>query len=267
MSERIFERAVRDWLDEGSDRTPRHAIDAVLLAVKTTPQQRVPWIPRRFTTMPTYLRLAAGIAIVAVLGVGAVTFIGPGPDVGGRPTPLPTSSPPPTAAPAPSPVPTTYVPGALTQTFTSDRHGFSLSYPEGWVAQEATEPWTEGDPPVASDPSGDKLLDGAALRDHLFLTVVSRPLDGASLDAWLTGYLDGCTSRKGGTIAGADRVLRFECVADGTDLALASSGGRGYVFHLRASGDDIELQALDTAALLDAILATVQLLPEDAVDE
>ena len=32
----LFERAVRDWLEDGSDRTPRPAIDAVLLAVKTT---------------------------------------------------------------------------------------------------------------------------------------------------------------------------------------------------------------------------------------
>ena len=31
----------------------------------------------------------------------------------------------------------------LTQSFTSPLHGISLSYPEGWTAQAATEPWTE----------------------------------------------------------------------------------------------------------------------------
>ena len=36
--DRAFERAVDDWLEDGSDRTPRPAVDAVLLAIKTTPQ-------------------------------------------------------------------------------------------------------------------------------------------------------------------------------------------------------------------------------------
>ncbi len=78
MSDQLFDHAVRDWLDDGSDRTPPAAIDAVLLAVKTTQQERDLRIPRRFTQMPTYMRLAAGIAIVAVLGVGALTYIAAG---------------------------------------------------------------------------------------------------------------------------------------------------------------------------------------------
>jgi hypothetical protein len=47
MSDQLFERAVRDWLDDGSDKTPPTAIEAVLLAAKTTPQERVLGIPRR----------------------------------------------------------------------------------------------------------------------------------------------------------------------------------------------------------------------------
>ena len=90
---------MRDWLDDGSDRTPPAAIDAVLLAVKTTRQERDLRIPRRFTKMPTYMRLAAGIAIVAVLGVGVVAYLNGGPNTAGPPTPAPT-----TAAPTLSPL-------------------------------------------------------------------------------------------------------------------------------------------------------------------
>ena len=82
MSDQLFERAVRDWLEDGSDRTPRPAIDAVLLAVKTTRQERDLRIPRRFTQMPTYMRLAAGIAIVAVVGVGVLAYFNGGPNIG-----------------------------------------------------------------------------------------------------------------------------------------------------------------------------------------
>ena len=91
MSDQLFERAVRDWLEDGSDRTPSPAIDAVLLAVKTTRQERDLRISRRFTQMPTYMRLAAAIAIVAVVGVGALAYFNRGPNMGGPPTPAPTT--------------------------------------------------------------------------------------------------------------------------------------------------------------------------------
>jgi hypothetical protein len=93
MSDRLFDRAVRDWLDDGSDRTPPAAIDAVLFAVKTTRQERDLRIPRRFTEMPTYMRLAAGIAIVAVLGVGVLAYLNRGPNTGGPPTESATTQP------------------------------------------------------------------------------------------------------------------------------------------------------------------------------
>jgi hypothetical protein len=98
VSDQLFERAVRDWLEDGSDRTPGPAIDAVLLAVKTTRQERDLRIPRRFNQMPTYMRLAAGIAIVAIVGVGALAYFSGGPNKGGPPTSAPTTE----ATPAPT---------------------------------------------------------------------------------------------------------------------------------------------------------------------
>jgi hypothetical protein len=103
MSDRPFERAVQEWLEGGSDRTPPAAIQAVLFAVKTTPQQRDLWVPRRFNLMPAYLRLAAAAVVVAVV-LGAV-FINRGNDQAGvetgpvvSPTPQPSQSPGPTAS-------------------------------------------------------------------------------------------------------------------------------------------------------------------------
>ena len=129
MSDQLFERAVRDWLEDGSDRTPRPAIDAVLLAVKTTRQERDLRIPRRFTQMPTYMRLAAGIAIVAVVGVGVLAYFNGGPNTAGPPTPAPTTQ----ATPAPTLSPLSAGPLA------PGRHAYEgegvrvvLTVPAGW---------------------------------------------------------------------------------------------------------------------------------------
>jgi hypothetical protein len=108
MSDRLFERAVTDWLEDGSDRTPPAAIDAVLLAVKTTPQaRRGPLAPWRFTQMNLFAR-AAAVLVVAVVAIGALVLLaGPKGSVGGPsasdvPSPSPAgpqgTTPPPTEA-------------------------------------------------------------------------------------------------------------------------------------------------------------------------
>jgi hypothetical protein len=96
MSGQTFERAVSDWLDDGSDRTPRRVIDGVLLAAKTTPQERDLRIPWRFPTMNPIARLAAVAVIAAVAITGSIYLFGRSPgNVGGppgpstRPTPTP----------------------------------------------------------------------------------------------------------------------------------------------------------------------------------
>ena len=141
MSDQPFEHAVREWLEDGSDRTPRPAIDAVLLAVKTTRQERDLSIPRRFTQMPTHVRLAAAIAIVAVVGFGALTYFGNDPGVGG-------AAPPATATPTPT-ASTTLAPSFLPPLDTSDwlpytssRYGFTIARPEDWTANPAERDWS-----------------------------------------------------------------------------------------------------------------------------
>jgi hypothetical protein len=87
---RDFDRAVDRWLDDGSDATPPEVIDAVLLAVKSTPQERDVRILRRISPMTMYLRAAAVFVTIAVAGVAALYAFGSGPNVGSVPTPDPT---------------------------------------------------------------------------------------------------------------------------------------------------------------------------------
>ena len=47
-----------------------------------------------------------------------------------------------------------HIPPPLTETFTSPLHGISVSYPEGWTARAATEPWTDGPSPIPSMTTG-----------------------------------------------------------------------------------------------------------------
>jgi hypothetical protein len=124
MSDRPFERAVRDWLEDGSDRTPPAAVNAVLLAVKTTPQERDLWIPRRFSLMSMTMRLGAGIAVVAI-AVAAIYLIGPRLGVGGPDT---TAAPTPTAAATAAPT-TTMIDRAA-------KGGYTLTVPAAWHESE-----------------------------------------------------------------------------------------------------------------------------------
>jgi tol-pal system beta propeller repeat protein TolB len=103
--DRGFERAMHAWLESGSDRTPPAAIDAVLLAARTTPQERGMRAPWRTPDMNTPLRLAAALATVAVLGVAGLLYLTREPRVGVTPTPSAPAvvAPSPTATGAPRP--------------------------------------------------------------------------------------------------------------------------------------------------------------------
>jgi hypothetical protein len=93
MNDRAFDVAVRDWLEDGADRASPAAMDAVLLAIKTTPQDRDLRILRRFTVLPIYLRAAAAVTIVAIAGVGILAILNGGSGIGTVPTAPPSPSP------------------------------------------------------------------------------------------------------------------------------------------------------------------------------
>lgn len=183
MSDRLFERAVHDWLEEGSDRIPPAALDAVLFAVKTTPQQRVLRIPRRLNSMSTYLRLAA-VALVAVVGTGGVlSFYGSWTGVPGGPT----STAPPTSSPAATPGRSFVAPGIPGwTTSTSDVYeGFGLGYPLDWpVRVPATRAWMAGDRfPADGLPYADKFFSAETESSQIGLFFWAVPAGSADIDS------------------------------------------------------------------------------------
>ena len=136
--DREFLRATTDWLAAGSDRTPPRAIDGVLLAVRTTRQERVlpnPW--RNIDMNALGKALIAATAVVAI-ALAWISFGPSGNSVGVSPTPSPT----PTSSPTPTPIPMppwTSNPGPSLQAgaryVTTDPFPIRLSFvaPAGWA--------------------------------------------------------------------------------------------------------------------------------------
>ncbi len=86
-SNRDFEQTASEWLNDGTDATPPHVIDAVLLAVRTTPQERDLRVPWRTLSMKYPVYAAAVIAVLAVAGIAASYAFGPDPNFGSGPSP------------------------------------------------------------------------------------------------------------------------------------------------------------------------------------
>lgn len=106
IDDRSLERAARSWLETGPTQAPDRAVEAALLRIETTSQERDLRIPRRLPKMTTPARVATA-AVIGVLAVSGAffAFSRPGqPAVGGPgPSQSPATSAPPTTPPTPSP--------------------------------------------------------------------------------------------------------------------------------------------------------------------
>jgi len=92
--ERSFERTAQAWLELGTSQAPERAIQAVLLAIETTPQDRDLRVPWRLWIMTISLRVGAAAVIgLLLLGAAFYVFSGGGSDVGGWPTSTSSSTP------------------------------------------------------------------------------------------------------------------------------------------------------------------------------
>ena len=139
-----IEPILDSWLAEGTDVLPDRSVEAVLHTVGRTSQRsawRVPW---RTDPMNGNSRMAmvAGAAIVVVLVVGGLVYLGGsrGPSVGGgggtAPTPTATVAPSPTPAATADPLDT-----STWNTFDSARYGLSIAYPADWSATPGKSDW------------------------------------------------------------------------------------------------------------------------------
>ena len=261
------DRMIHAFLREDAGQLDDQVYDAVRAEIDQK-RQRVVIGPWRVPTMSKLLPIGLGAAaVIAVLLLGS-RFIGsPSSNVGG-PASQPLASAAPSEAPAStapaSAAPSPVSPPPLTQTFTSPLHGISVSYPEGWIAQAATEPWTDAtQTPNFSDPFADDLY-GPALTDHLFLSFASQPIGDATPEEWMAAQMAGwpCAATEPIAVGEASGLIGSE----GCDLAVVTTDGRGYWISLRASPDDPAAVAPYDRAWFEEVLATVQLHPEDAVD-
>ena len=260
-----LERRLADYYEsESPPRAPDWVLRSALQTIDTTRQRRViirvPW---RFQNMNTFAKVAiAAVVVIAVGAIGLSVLRPPAPSgVGGQPTASPSPSPSPTVGATITPEP----PPALTETYTSERYGFSISYPTGWVTRPASDPWT-AEYPDFGQTTGDIIHDPVSQGD-LWIMVASQPLAGKTASQWLDDLVAGLrgagecdTPIEPVTIDGNQG--RLVCGA----MAATSAGDRGYLIWLYTGGDDPAAVAGYDQAYFNDILATLQLQPEDAVD-
>ena len=257
--DRSLERAARSWLEEGPTQAPDRAVEAALLRIGSTPQERDLRIPWRLSKMINPARIAAA-AVIAVLAVGgAFMILRPSQSSVGAPSPSPSASAGAVASAAATPRTSPITVPALTQTFTSPRNGFSVKYPTGWTIIPATQSWAAG----TSTDWGNPALDAIKTSDVRLVVASQRLASGQTPDAWLTAYC-----KTGGTSASScgpqikiggetgyvdldgEPAVGGAIVAGGVIFdAAVVVGGRGYVITMDGILDRAYFQAfLDTVS-------------------
>ena len=259
--DRAFERATRDWLEAGSDRTPAESIEAVLLAVRTTPQERDLRIPWRTPRMTTFKRAAVGLAAVVVVAVVAVLAIGRAPGPAN-----------PNATPSPSPSVEPTIDTTVWVGFTSAINGFTARYPTGWSATPATQPGSETDLINAKAGVFDDFQSKDVPPDDL-IGVSSKLPAGTTQAAWIAAYRQPVVDKYGAscfpppdqwqpvTISGHAGGLYLGC---NYVESMTFVQDRVYIFTLAQPLGSAPNAASE--ALFRAFLATVVVHPETAVE-
>jgi hypothetical protein len=150
--DRSLERAARSWLEVGPTEAPERAVEAALLQIDSTQQER-DWLPWRLPKMTGPLRVASA-AVIGVLVVGGALYAlapggsGPGGAASPSVSPTPSVSPAPSLSVAPSVVPSASavfpawytgdqegagILAAGSQTTKSFAPSFTFTVPQGWV--------------------------------------------------------------------------------------------------------------------------------------
>jgi hypothetical protein len=270
-----IDRQLNAFLVDGPTALPDASFDAVRDRTEQT-RQRVVLGPWRVPTLNKLVPIGLGTAALVVAVLLGSRFIGsPSSNVGGPASQPPASAAPTAAAasvePTTSPEPAPSQPASpppLTQSFTSTVHGISISYPEGWTARAATEPWTDRPGvPQFLHPGYDVLHDPVTA-ETLFLHITSQPIGDSTPADWAAASLAGwgCTTTEPIAVDGATGLIG----ADDCHMVAVTTAGRGYSIGLYTpySGEG-EAPPVDFSydrVWFEEVLATVKLQPEDAVD-
>jgi len=222
--DRSLERAARSFIEVGPTQAPEAAVEAALLRIQSTSQER-DWFPWRLPHMTTPLRLAllVGAAVLAIAGVGLLTTGGPGPGPG----PSPSSSP--SASPSPGAIVPVRMPDAILGDWQTEADAISGVSADGDHLQLSVD-WDAGETAWIQTPRGGDF----ALRS----TAVAAAADGLSFVS---------THRLGGCDLGDEGHYHWERSTDGLFLTLtvleeacearAAAFGRTWVHSLSAVND------------------------------
>ena len=260
-----LDRQLNAFLLDGPTSLPDSSFDAVRDRTEQTRQRVVlgPWrVPNMSKLVPIGLGAAA---VIAVLFLGSQFIGSPSSNVGGQ-----ASQPPATVAPSEAPAsaaPSPVSPPPLNESFTSQMHGISMSYPEGWTSRAATEPWTDRPGKPQFIHPGFDVLHDPVLISNLFLDVKSQPIGDFTPDEWVAEQIagDACPAAEPIAVDGATGLLGAND-NDCDTVAAVTTAGRGYRIELYRSNDDPAAVAPYDRAWFEEVLATVQLHPEDAID-
>lgn len=271
---------VAAWLEEGPTELPESTRRAIAVDVRTTHQsRRSTWFRWRFPPVDRLSLVALAAVAVMVLAVAGLAVSRPaseGGNVGGPPPAPSTSDPPsPSEAPSPSPseapsaapIPTTLVFPVMSESYISERHGYSIALPGYWSATSASLPWSPPAWKLGGSPSA--RFDFMGHEDQPpWVRAASAPLPEGLPDVndWIDEYLTfgdpSCVppreSQEPITIDGAPGRLWDKC---GEVEATVVLDGRVYMFTLFVGSD----QVTNGRELFDALGATIDLRPEDAV--
>jgi hypothetical protein len=267
-TDRDFDRIAAAWLADGPEVLSDRVLDAVVDRIHLTRQRRATRVPWRFTTMSMSARVAALIAVGALVAVGLFAVGG----IGQKAETIPPPTAPAVVAPSLSATtspPATAAPISLDATFVSPWHGYSVSYPSDWTATPSTAAWMPGTTTLWGDPALDDLRS-----DDIRFSGTSQLFGSQSGDEWLVSYCEeqalDCADPKGSwestKVDGHPAYVDWDgvpalpgTVAPGGMLfeVVVPYGDRGYVFTMDG--------ALDRATF-DAFLATITLSPGDAID-
>ena len=269
--DRSLERAARSWLEAGPTEAPDRAVEAALLQIETTSQERdlrIPWRLPRMTTPARVALLYLGRPGQSVVGVPAT------------PSPQPISTPAPSAevaTPAPSPARSpvaAVVPSSDLVRFASTVYPYTISIPSNWKSRPAILPITPDEFPYPDNLAVDYF--SASAPDQVSpALIVAAPVvtGGTTLETWVatiekrqrdTGVARGwaqCTSPDTSSAirfgSGAGRLLTWNaCPAFVLWAATVHQDRAVHILWVDDQAtDDPALQASEKA-LFERILAT-----------
>jgi hypothetical protein len=142
-----LERVLDDFLGDGSSELSDHVLDAALNDIARTRQRRVLSVPRRFSDMPTPVRLLAAAAILAAAMGGAFLL-------GGTLRNDQSPSQVRTTEPSPNPTSSSAMLPAGSHTTTIFEPTVTFTVPRGWVLNQESQDFFELCPASLDNCSG-----------------------------------------------------------------------------------------------------------------